>query len=416
LFRENSSTVEQAHALRTQVFGFRTTGPLGHFHSYIGPGDTPVDRPDFAALKLKDRQDEFKLKDFLHYVDFAKCYPNADGQLLNAKPLFYVDPALLLFFLKPYVYEMARSWGDLPGSDGCDITFGVTIKDPAPDPAAPPDAPTEITWDLSPIPIISTEVQVINNMITYGTPCANVTVIKPLAVYGTAEIPDLRPQKLYTAIFNISLKHNNAPADRVLVREVLRYAFQTSRYASFDEQVNSWRLKTNGAVVERAAVFALDVQAKDDTAALAEQVLADTLPGDHNLRKDFGDPFDRLINGVFEIAGLAPAGTTEFNAVRDTFTGRIFGLLVRNPEPFNDPKMPEAAIAGTLMASINGSAVTAWKVLWSKDRSQAFLTNAANTLDVPPGANGVFTFVYKQWDGSAYVAISTVVTPAISLP
>ena len=176
------------------------------------PAGRRSNAPIIASLKVKDRQDEFKLKDFLHYVDFAKCYPNADGQLLNAKPLFYVDPTLLLFFLKPYVYEMARSWADLPGSDGTDITFAVTIKDPAPDPSAPPDAPTEIAWDLSPIPIISTEVKVINNMITYGTPCANVTIISPLAVYGTAEIPDLRPQKLYTAIFNVRLKRNNAPA------------------------------------------------------------------------------------------------------------------------------------------------------------------------------------------------------------
>ena len=416
LFRENSSTVEQAHAPRTQVFAFRTTGPLGHFHTYIGPGGTPVDRADYAALKLKDRQDEFKLKDFLHYVDFAKCYPNADGQLLNAKPLFYVAPALRLFFLKPYVYEMARSWADLPGSDGTDIAFAVTVKDPAPDPSAPPDAPSEIEWDLSPIPVISTEVKVINNMITYGTPCANVTIIDPLAVYGTVEIPDLRPRKLYTGIFHVSLKRNNAPAGSAVVREVLRYPFQTSRYADFAEQVNSWRLKVNGPVVERAAVFALDVKAAPGMAALAEQSAADTLAGDHPLRRDFGDPFDRLINGVFEIAGLAPAVTTEFNAVRDSFTGRVFGILIRNPEPFNDPKMPDAAIAGTLLASINGSATSAWRVIWSKDRSQAFVTNAANTLDVPPGASAVFTFVYKQWDGSSYAAVTTVVTSAIQLP
>lgn len=415
LYRENSSTVEQAHAPRTHVFAFRTTGPLGHFHAYIGPGETQVERPDFAALKAKDRQDEFKLKDFLHYVDFAKCYPNADGQLLNAKPLFYVDPRLRLFFLKPYVYEMVRSWADLPGSDGTDIGFTVTIKDPAPDPSAPPDAPAEIVWDLSPVPIVSTEVKVINNMITYGTPCANVTIIDPLAVYGTVEIPDLRPQKLYTAIFNVGLQRNNALNGSTVVREVLRYAFQTSRYADFAQQVNSWQLKTNGTVVERAAVFPLNVDATADTAGLAAQVLADTILGNHLLRKDFGDPFDRLLTGVFAIAGLPPAATTEFNAVRDRSSGRIFGILVRNPEPFNDPKMPDPAIAGTLLASIDGSATTAWKVLWSKDRSQAFVTNGNNALDIPAGASGVFTFVYKQWDGSSYVPLSTVVTPAIAL-
>ncbi len=273
-----------------------------------------------------------------------------------------------------------------------------------------------IQWDLSPIPIISTEVQVINNMIIYGTPCANVTVISPLAVYGNVEIPNLRPQKLYTAIFNVSLKRNNAQNGGTVVREVLRYPFQTSRYADFAQQVNSWQLKTSGGVVEQAAVFTLDVDSTGDAAALAAQVLADTLPGDHLLRKDFGDPFDRLMTGVFAVAGLAPAATTEFNAVRDRLSGRIFGILIRNPEPFNDPKMPESAISSTLLASIGGSATSAWKVLWSKDRSQVFVTNADNVLDIPTGASGVFTFVYKQWDGSAFVPLSTVMTPAISLP
>jgi hypothetical protein len=253
-------------------------------------------------------------------------------------------------------------------------------------------------------------------MITYGTPCANVTVIDPLAVYGTVELPDLQPGKLYTAIFNVGLKRNNAAEASFVVREVLRYPFQTSRYGSFDEQVNSWRLKMSGAVIERAAVFALDFDGKQDTAALAQQVVADTLPADHTLRKDFGDPFDRLITGVFEVTGLHPANTTEFNAVRDTFTGRVYGILVRNPEPFNDPKMPDAALASTLQASLNGSSSGTWKVLWSKDRAQGFVTNADNSATVPPGASAVFTFVCKQWDGGDYASIATVVTPPITLP
>src|SRR5262245_42293605 len=150
LYRENSSSVERAHPVRMQVFAFRTTGPLGHFHSYIGPGDIQVERADYQALKLKDRQDEFKLKDFLHDVDFAKCYPNADWQLLNAKPLFYRAPRIHLFFLKPYVYEMVRGWSDLPGSDGTDMRLTVTVKEPAPDPSTPPQDATELTWEISP--------------------------------------------------------------------------------------------------------------------------------------------------------------------------------------------------------------------------------------------------------------------------
>jgi hypothetical protein len=415
LYRENGGSIERAHTPRSRFFAFRTTGPLGHFHSYIGSGGAQVERPDYALLKQKDRQDEFKLKDFLHYVDLARSYPNADGQLLGAKPLFYTDPSLRLFFLKPYVYEMVRGWGDLPGADGTDLRLAVTIKDPAPDPAAPPGEPAEIGWEISPFPITSSEVRVINNMIVFGTPCANVTVISPLAVHGTVSLPDLRPQKLYTAIYALGLKRNDAPESTRVVREVLRYPFQTSRYGSFEQQVNSWRLKTSGPIVERAAVFALDCAPETGAAELAARVLAGTLPGDHPLRTSFGDTFERLVHGVFGVAGLAPAASTEFNSVRDRDSGRVFGILIRNPEPFADPKMPEAALAGCLTASVGGSPVADWKTLWSKDRAQIFLTHAGDTFDLAPGASGVFTFVYKQWDGSAYVTVSTVVTPAITL-
>ncbi len=233
---------------------------------------------------------------------------------------------------------MARGWGDLPGADGTDIGFAVAVKDPAPDPAAPPEAPAEIGWDLSPIPIISSEVKVINNMITFGTPCANVTVTNPLAVYGSAELPDLRPQKLYTAIFTVRLKRSDAPPSAAVVREVLRYPFQTSRYASFAEQVNSWRLKTNGPVIERAAVFALDFAARGDTPALAAQALAGTLPATTRCARTSAISFDRLVHGVFELAGLHPAATTEWNAVRDRSSGRIYGSWSGAPSPSTTPR------------------------------------------------------------------------------
>ena len=413
LYRENGSGLEQDYS-RSHVFGFRTTGPIGHFHKYIGPGGVQTERPDYAALKAKDRQDEFKLTGLLHYVDFSKCYPNADGQLLNAKPLFYESPVLYLYFAKPYVYEMLRSWDDISGSDGTDIGFKVTIKDPAPNPAEAALPETEPTWDLSPLPIMSTEVTIINNMITYGFPCADVTVIDPLWVVPYAALPDLKPLKLYTAIFNVSLKRNNAPAAALVMREVLRYGFQTSRYPDFDAQVNSWKLKVTGAVVNRAAVFSMMTEPYGELINLATQVLNDTMPKDHLLRRDFGNVFNRLIDGVFRLTGLQAAVTTEFNTVTDKSSGRIYGILVRNPEPFNDPKMPDSVIATTMLATINGS--PGWNVIWSTDRSQAFITNNDNSLNIPNGATGVFTFVYKQWDGGSYAAVSTVVTPSIQLP
>ncbi|MGL5890845.1 MAG: hypothetical protein ACRC3B_13210, partial [Bacteroidia bacterium] len=108
LFRENGQSQVRTPYSRSFVFGFRTTGPIGHFHLYKN-GSSLAERADYAALKQKNREDEFKLSSLKHYVDFDKSYPNADGQLINAKPLYFVDPKLLLFYMKTYVYEMLRS-------------------------------------------------------------------------------------------------------------------------------------------------------------------------------------------------------------------------------------------------------------------------------------------------------------------
>ncbi len=415
LYRENGTSQLASYA-RTQVFAFRTTGPLGHFHEYI-QGGTQVMRPDYAALKSKDRQDEFKLTNLQHYVDFTKSYPNADGQLINAKPLFYVDPKLLLFYLQAYVYEMLHSWGDIAGSDGTDIRFFVDIKDPAPDPASGAIPPTVSTWELSPLPIISQDVQVINTMITYGSPCAVVSIIDPLWVNSEFDLPDLKPLKLYTAIFQISLKMNNAPANAAVTRELLRYGFQTSRYANFEEQVNSYKLKTDSSnVVLKAALFTIKTDADTATENIALQALQNTLAADDALLQKFADPFNRLLDGIFKIPAQHPAVTTEFNVVKNAATGRIYGILVRNPEPFNDPKIPLADLTDTLTMSVNGTAPALYKAIWSKDRSQAFVTNTNNAMNIAPGASIVFTFRYKQFNGQLYVPVTTVSTVSLTMP
>src|SRR5690554_3045780 len=87
----------------TNVFAFKTKGPIGFFHQ----GNSRYNK-----LEQKDREAEFKLANLQHYIDLDRSYPNADGALIKAKPLFYVAPRLNLFYLKNYVFEFYRNWNE----------------------------------------------------------------------------------------------------------------------------------------------------------------------------------------------------------------------------------------------------------------------------------------------------------------
>ncbi|HLW30142.1 MAG TPA: hypothetical protein VKX29_04730, partial [Brumimicrobium sp.] len=129
----------------------------------------------------------------------------------------------------------------------------------------------------------------------------------------------------------------------------------------------------------------------------------DTLSTSSSLRQEFASKYDRLIDGVLKIGALHPAVTTEFNVIKSIDSGDILGILVRSPEPFNDPKIPLADILGTVTGG-SGSNPLDIKV-FSKDNRNVFLTNA--TMNIAPG-NYQFDFEYKQWSGVQYDVKSSV--------
>jgi hypothetical protein len=418
LFRENGQSQVRPAYDKQFIFGFRTTGPIGHYHKYKNGGSV-VERADYAALKLKNREDEFKLTDLKHYMDYDKSYPNADGQLINAKPVYYVDPKLLLFYMKTYVYEMLRSWSAYNGLPETDALFEVQIIDPAADPAQTSNPAVSAGWAISPVPVVSYEVQILNNMITQGTPCVQTTTIDPLMLNSVFTLPELKPLKLYTAVF--TLKYRGATSGAAYsvddTREVLRYCFQTSRYRSFSEQVNSYKLKEVSGTVVKAAVFNVEKAFAGNEIPKAQLIVGNTLPLDDQLHQDFGDRFNRLLEGALKLEAIDPPQTTEFNIIRQSGSNRILGVLVKNPEPFNDPKMisgkaqPNAgaplptpdlnALTNTVELSVNGQPVNLCKAIYSKDASQVFITNTNNAMNLATG-NYTFTFRSKTFDGQYY--------------
>ncbi|MGL5892783.1 MAG: hypothetical protein ACRC3B_23015, partial [Bacteroidia bacterium] len=275
------------------------------------------------------------------------------------------------------------------------------------------------------VPVVSYEVQILNNMITQGTPCVQTTTINPLMLNSEFPLPQLKPLKLYTAVFTLKYRGVSTGAATYAVddtREVLRYCFQTSRYSTFSEQVNSYKLKVDGGLVTKAAVFTVENAFAGNEIPTAQQIVGNTLPLDHTLHQSFGDRFNRLLEGALKLEAIDPPQTTEFNIMRQSGTNRIIGVLVKNPEPFNDSKMisgkaqPVAsaplptpdlnALTNTVELSVNGQPAALCKTIYSKDASQAFVTNADNSMNLAAG-NYTFTFRSKSFDGQYYQTTHT---------
>lgn len=434
VYRENNSSTEATH-LETVLYGFKTAGPIGHFHQYPVMGATEVvtqPRVDYAALDALGKADEFRLTNLATYIDYSKSYPNADSQLINAKPLFYTAAKLNLFYLYNHVYQFYSDWVDyehvevgVPIPKIAESSLEIRILNPAPS-TVPETVVSEgfVANQISHasasgeppshINAVNSEVAILNNLLLNGNPCATYTAMAPIDV-SSQKIINLKPSKLYNAQFvaHYNPRINNAFAPEAFESVVHSYVFQTSRYGSFAEQVNSYVLKRGiGNVILREAVFPLTIQSDVDF-VLAEKVIANNLTtAEAPLLQQYADRFDQLINGVFAIDAnqIQSVVNTEFNLVIKN--QQVIGILIRNPEPFNDPKIPTETIQDAVevrafVDSIWGT-TTQFTAVHSKDRSQVFVTNSNSAFEINSTSKLEFTFRYKTYNGIAYVNESSV--------
>ena len=139
----------------------------------------------------------------------------------------------------------------------------------------------------------------------------------------------LKPLKLYTAVVNNLYKGS--------IREVHRYVFQTSRYADFRRQVESYHLIDKDGD-RRDAIFQLKIPLVPADIALMYDIVTGTMSAANaGLAVTWADPFDRLVEGALKLTPLDAAISTEFNIVRNAATNAVVAVWIRNPEPFNDP-------------------------------------------------------------------------------
>lgn len=379
--------------------GFRTRGPVGHFHQH---------RAEYSALKAQDRADQYRLQSLKPYIDFSTSYPNADGNVLNAKPLFYVNPKLQLFYIHPYIYTMyGGQFGAYNGNAAVTSSIDVSILDPLdPLPAAPSDpgfvGPVSMAFASNNLGHSNLDVQLLSNMASQGDPCTvGHDAIAPMGIQSNVTVDKLKPLKLYLAVFKA--KYDNGVK---ISEEVHRYNFQTSRYADFAEQVNSYRLKDdNGVFVKNAVYDDIAVTLDATRAAQLSALLSHNYPSGDPLEQEYADPFDRLIDGILRVGPIDPPVGTDFNIVRDAANNKVIGILLRNPEPFNDPKVPPVNLDATIKLSQQNAPPAVFTTIYSKDRSRAFIGDASLDLALH---DLDFTFTYLEYDGASYVPASVV--------
>lgn len=504
-------------------YGFKTVGPVGHYHKHSSVDYVPADA----------NPDQYPLTSLRQYIDYNRSYPNADGNLLQAKPLFYGHNQckITVYFSKPLTYHMLNKWHNYNGLPELAGSMHIAIKDPVTEAIIPypfpvgysedtvPTGQTFATWlefnsaeeldinltisiidvnsniigdytvlrkdylnasnkyhiriddeallsdntdlvggkikwnsfDENNLPItlefeiielgsedanwnidnnprLPMNLQLLNNMVNHindnndfikcdlqiGQP------IIPNSYAYTVTLTNLKPRKLYTALlYNAFDKNSNGSLQDTESEEVHQFVFQTSRYQNFEAQVKSYWLRelgVDGTILnERQAVFEIPLALSTAEINTAYNIVAGVSDANSDaLELQYYHLFDRATEGVLGFNPVDPPENTEFNVLKNTNTGKTIGVLIRNPEPFNIPKINLETIKDTIAVvfASSGAVNNAYKVLYSKDYSQALIMHSSkeitnNTLN--------FRFQYKTWNGSSYEVSDTVVIENIQL-
>ena len=414
-------------------YGFKTVGPVGHYHKHSSVDYVPADA----------NPDQYPLTSLRQYIDYNRSYPNADGNLLQAKPLFYGHNQckITVYFSKPLTYHMLNKWHNYNGLPELAGSMHIAIKDPVTEAIIPYPLPVGYSKDTVPLPDgrsdtwvndddprIPMHLQLLNNMIDYinvnsdaieceltlGDP------IVPNSYAYTVTLTDLKPRKLYTALlYNAFDKNSNGSLQDTESEEVHQFVFQTSRYENFEAQVKSYWLRvlgTDGAILnERQAVFEIPLSLSTVEVNTAYNIVAGVSDTNSDaLELQYYHLFDRATEGVLGFNPVDPPENTEFNVLKDNNTGKVIGILIRNPEPFNIPKIPLEEIEGSIAVvfASSGNVNDQYKVLYSKDYSQALIMHTSKEIT----ANSLnFRFQYKTWNGSSYEISDEVVIENIQL-
>ncbi len=423
-------------------YAFKTRGPIGHFHDAdnVKYGNEFDKNGVLQNRKDKDQNinlsgkltnsDKYSLTNLRKYLDYDRSYPNVDGNLLRTKPLFYgnEDCKITLNFTKPLAFHMFKTWEPYKGLPEIKGALNIGIKDPVTgltieypiqenievDEIIPQTNPLEgntESWVNDNDPRIPLSIQLLNNLVSNGSLPCQFTLGEPLAPKSysySVSISDLKPQKLYTALINNAFDNNNSSdfidyenTQRNIIvnenKEVHQFVFQTSRYRNFQDQVNSYIIDIEN---NKKAVFTIENEFSNSTISNAYQIISKNNIDIDNTILSYTDLFDRVIEGVFKFKPLDVAVTTEFNLIKNSLSGNIVAILIRNPEPFNNPKINSIDLEDSIVVvSGTNEILSEFKILHSKDYSQCLIMN--QNIQIVDEIK--IRFIYKSWNGVNYV-------------
>lgn len=395
-------------------------------------------------LKVVAHPDKYSLTALTQYIDYNRSYPNADGNLLSAKPLFYNDEIggttqIYLFFNKAYATHFFHKWESYKNESGTqnmmDGRLKIVIKDPVEDISIvnPPyldydendtihtHIPQTVEeWNQEENPQIPFAINHYLNLYNAPNCIGGVTIIKPASEYVTIFPKHLKPNKLYTAIVNNLFDLNRdgdfenieGEDETREIREVHKFVFKTSRYKDFEQQINSYFLERDfdGNLVQREAIFKFEKQFSQDELSASFITIKNWISDENNqepitgftpeiiktLTNDYQHPYDRVFEGILGLKPWDEPISTEVTILKDTTTNNIIALIVRNPEPFNNPKFRKEVIADTIQVLINNEVDGSYFVLFSKDNSQAIIMNSNKNIT----ENLSLNFKYKIYKDS----------------
>lgn len=388
-------------------YSFKTVGPVGHFHKHA----------DVSYLPENANPDNYPITSLRQYIDYNRSYPNANGNLLQAKPLFYgaEQAKLSLFFSQPLTQNMFKLWEEYNGLSELEGNIHLAIKDPVSEQIIPYPLPVDYNTEEIPLPEgngeggvpwvndndprIPLNIRTLNNWIEYINDNFDAIkcelkigdAIQPQSYAYSVTLTNLKPSKLYTALVYNAFEVNSD--DNLTSEKVHEYVFQTSRYKNFEEQVTSFRLTDiEGNTTE--AIFTIDLPLTDAELNELTNIVTSSSTDEQS--------FDKLIENTIGLNPLDPPVGTEFNLIRNSNTNDVVAILIRNPEPFNNPKIP-IEIAKDMIRVNNGE--EAYNVLYSKDYANVIITHSSNTI---AAQSLEFQFQYYAWNGKEYLVEDTV--------
>jgi len=387
---------------RTAIIGFKTAGPIGHFQQHSSA---------YQILASQDRAAEFKLATLKSYIDEERSFPDVQSRHDLSKPVFYQAAEVRLFFTKPYVNAMYHNWDSYQGLSAVESKLELQVLDPF----GNSNSPT-LSWRQLDIPVTMENYQILppdqqvlflmNAAANSEDGCGENPILFTKRIKnGKYSLDELLPDRLYTALFNAVYSTAEQGEQRT---EVHKFNFKTSRFSSFDHQVGSF-MNVGLPDNQHDAVYPILVHF---TETEINQNLKSLIDG--NIENDptevlrYAVKYDRLIYGGLGLKNLELIQTTVFHPIinidPNDNSKRLLGLLIRNPEPFNDPKLSSGILADTVMLTVFGQSEgifgpEVFVYIHSRDTSGVFITNIE--MDLPVGQAKI-QFRYKEFNGLNY--------------